>query len=280
MQLVHRFIRHFRSTFHDHLEKNGADAAIAWRDEWLTTDTFAVWKRDQAENVHMTNASLQEHPLHAPAAIASFMSPPQLAPESVRLEEPTHFADADLQDQASSVPETDDEFEAPQTLATANMCAGGCRPCTNMLRSGRCRRGDTCSFCHLHGPDARLARPPRSARIRSMGMPSGGMLEPSMTGYLGFGGTVGGSHVGMKLAGTGMHTRTYNSEQCCPVSYCACLAFLLTILMLCCFSASMGMALGTLVCILLGMVMLASGWQTISSPGHLQHLDQSLLNDE
>lgn len=49
-----------------------------------------------------------------------------------------------------------------------NQCRLGCRPCTNILRTGACRRGSQCGFCHNHERDFSLTRPPKSVRQRQL----------------------------------------------------------------------------------------------------------------
>ena len=43
----------------------------------------------------------------------------------------------------------------------------GRKACTNLLRTGHCRRGESCSYCHRHERDESMARPAQSRRERA-----------------------------------------------------------------------------------------------------------------
>jgi hypothetical protein len=50
---------------------------------------------------------------------------------------------------------------------------GVCRPCSNMLRRGKCRKGNACAFCHRHGQHTNSLMPAKSERLRNKCTQSG-----------------------------------------------------------------------------------------------------------
>ena len=78
---------------------------------------------------------------------------------------------SNLQDPIPQFPDTDDDFERPlrSNAEPGKGCSHGNNKgaCTNVLRTGRCRKGDSCEHCHLHYRDEKLYRPPKSRRERA-----------------------------------------------------------------------------------------------------------------